>query len=95
MADAWAWAYDGQIAGCWPYKGGADQCVERAGGCAVPLRVETTKVRYANELHQALKDLTGLAMMAAAPLNTYQAAVRNSNELLQQIERECVEVAGK
>ncbi len=91
MADAWAWVHEGEIASCSQHKGGADQCVERAGGCTVPLRVETAKVRYANELHQALKDLTGLAMMAAAPLNTYQAAVRNSNELLQQIERESTE----
>lgn len=47
--------------------------------------------KYSADLHQVLKDLTGLAKMASAPLNTYQAAVRNSDELLKQIERESTE----
>ncbi|WP_421921635.1 hypothetical protein [Marinobacter salarius] len=47
--------------------------------------------KYSAELHQVLKDLTGLAKLASAPLNTYQAAVRNSDELLKQIERESTE----
>jgi len=45
----------------------------------------------AAELHQVLKDLTGLAKLAAAPLNTYEAAVRNADELLKQIDRESLE----
>jgi len=49
------------------------------------------KQKYAPELYQVLKDLTGLAKMAAAPLNTYRAAVRNSDELLKQIDRESTE----
>lgn len=49
------------------------------------------KQKYTPELYQVLKDLTGLAKMGAAPLNTYQAAVRNSDELLKQIERESTE----
>ncbi len=57
----------------------------------MPLRAETAKVRHADELYQVLKDLTGLAKMAACPLNTYKAAIRNSDELLQQIERESME----
>lgn len=47
--------------------------------------------KYSTELHQVLEDLTGLAKLASAPLNTYQAAVRNSDELLKQIERESTE----
>lgn len=47
--------------------------------------------KYSVDLHQVLQDLTGLAKMASAPLNTYQAAVRNSDELLKQIERESTE----
>lgn len=47
--------------------------------------------KYSEDLHQVLKDLTGLAKLGSAPLNTYQAAVRNSDELLKQIERESTE----
>ncbi|EDM46254.1 hypothetical protein [Marinobacter algicola] len=47
--------------------------------------------KYSADLHQVLKDLTGLAKLGSAPLNTYQAAVRNSDELLKQIERESTE----
>jgi hypothetical protein len=91
VADEWAWIHEGRVAGAFIGKTPADFCADRAGGCVIPLRAETAKVRYADELYQVLKDLTGLAMMASAPLNTYQAAVRNSNELLQQIERESTE----
>lgn len=88
MADAWAWIHEGQVAGVFVRQPEVDFCVERAGGCAMPLRAETAKVRYADELYQVLKDLTGLAKLAACPLNTYKAAIRNSDELLQQIDRE-------
>ena len=91
MADAWAWIHAGQVAGVFDSRNAATFCAARSGGCALPLRAETAKVRYADELYQVLKDLTGLAMMAAAPLNTYRAAVRNSNELLKQIESESTE----
>jgi len=91
MADAWAWVHSGQIGGLFLTKSQADWCVERADGCVVPMRVETAKVRHANELHQTLKNLTGLAKMAASPLNTYQAAIRNADLLLEQIERESME----
>ena len=47
--------------------------------------------RHANDLYQVLKDLTGLAKLAAAPLNTYQAAVRNADELLKTIDTESTE----
>lgn len=91
MADAWAWVHSGQIGGLFLTKNQADWCVERADGCVVPMRVETAKVRHANELHQTLKNLTGLAKMAASALNTYQAAIRNADLLLEQIERESME----
>jgi hypothetical protein len=65
--------------------------IERYNLKRVPLMIETAKARHADELYQVLKDLTGLAKMASAPLNTYQAAVRNSDELLAQIERESTE----
>lgn len=91
MADAWAWVHSGEMAGCWPQRSAAEFCADRSGGCVVPLRVETAAVRHAADLHQVLKDLTGLAKMAACPLNTYKAAIRNSDELLKQIERESTE----
>ncbi|MGP9834244.1 hypothetical protein [Marinobacter sp. NSM] len=91
MADAWAWIHEGQVAGAFVHKGPADFCTDRAGGFVIPLRAETAKVRYADELYQVLKDLTGLAKMAACPLNTYKAAIRNSDELLKQIDRESTE----
>lgn len=62
--------------------------VSRHGVKVVPLMLETAKARRADELYQVLKDLTGLAKMASAPLNTYQAAMRNADELLKQIESE-------
>ena len=91
MADAWAWIHEGQVAGVFVRWPEVNFCIDRAGGCAMPLRAETAKVRHADELYQVLKDLTGLAKMAACPLNTYKAAIRNSDELLQQIERESME----
>lgn len=91
MAEAWAWIHEGQVAGAFIGKPPADFCADRAGGCVIPLRAETAKVRHADELYQVLKDLTGLAKLAACPLNTYKAAIRNSDELLKQIDRESTE----
>jgi len=91
MADAWGWLRDGEISTTYVQRDSVGSLVERAGGSAVPLRIESALVRHADDLHQVLKDLTGLAKMASAPMNTYQAAVRNAVELLKQIERESME----
>lgn len=57
----------------------------------VPLVRETASTRHADDLCQVLKDLVALAKLAASTLNTYQAALRNADELLKQIDRESAE----
>lgn len=90
MADAWGWVYPGDagITSACSSKGVVDSLAEQHNLIVVPLVIETAKNRHADELYQVLKDLTGLAKLAAAPLNTYQAAIRNADELLKQIESE-------
>lgn len=91
MADAWAWVHSGQIGGLFLTKSQADWCVERADGCVVPMRVETAKVRHANELHTALKGLVDLAKRLTAFNGARPASLLIADELLQQIERESME----
>lgn len=91
MADAWGWLRDGEIISAYVQRGSVESLADRSSGRAVALKIETAPVRYAGDLHQVLRDLTGLAKMASAPMNTYQAAVRNAVELLKQIERESME----
>ncbi len=59
-------------------------------GRVVPLQVETAKSRRAEELYQVLRDLTTMAKLGVpiSGINTYAAAVRNSDELLQRIDDE-------
>jgi hypothetical protein len=91
MADAWAWVHNGEIANCSQYKSNAEFLADRAGGCIVPLRVETAKVRYANELHQALKSMADLAKRLTAFNDARPASLLIADELLKQIERESTE----
>lgn len=93
MADAYGLIWPGESGIFSAYAGNADisYAVERYKVREVPLMIETPKARHADDLYQVLKDLTGLAKMASAPLNTYQAAVRNADELLKLIERESTE----
>ncbi len=91
MADAWAWVHSGQIGGLFLTKNQADWCIERADGCVVPMRVETAKVRRADELHTALKGLVDLAKRLTAFNDARPASLLIADELLQQIERESME----
>ncbi|SOB76141.1 hypothetical protein SAMN04488490_1817 [Marinobacter sp. LV10R510-11A] len=93
MADAFGLVWPGEEEIYTTYTPGTDvrEVMERYKLRRVPLMLETAKARHADELHQVLKDLTGLVKMASAPLNTYQAAIRNADELLKQIESESTE----
>lgn len=57
-------------------------------GRVVPLQLETASTRHADDLCQVLKDLTGMAKLAASHLNSYHAAIRNAEELLNLIDNE-------
>ncbi len=93
MADAWGWICPGDtgITSACSSKSVVDSLAAQHDLVVVPLVRETANTRHADDLHQVLKDLTGLAKMASAPLNTYQAAIRNADELLKQIESESTE----
>ncbi|MGO1500806.1 MAG: hypothetical protein ACTHWH_05935 [Marinobacter sp.] len=95
MADAWGWVYPGDagITSACASRSVVDSLAEQHDLIVVPLVRETANTRHADDLHQVLKDLTGLAKLAAAPLNTYQAAIRNADELLKLIEDESTEEA--
>lgn len=95
MTDAWGWVYPGDagITSACSSKGVVDSLAEQHSLIVVPLVRETAKNRHADELYQVLKDLAGLAKLAAAPLNTYQAAIRNADELLNLINSESTEDA--
>lgn len=54
----------------------------------VPLVRETASTRHADDLCQVLKDLTGMAKLGASHLNSYHAAIRNAEELLNLIDNE-------
>ncbi|MFP3979135.1 hypothetical protein [Marinobacter sp. KMM 10035] len=90
MADAWGWVYPGDtgITSACSSKGVVDSLAKQHDLVVVPLVRETAKTRHADQLYQVLKDLTGLAKLAASTLNTYQAALRNADELLKLIESE-------
>ena len=53
----------------------------------------TPQQKHAGELHQVLSDLTSMARLGVpiSCVQTYLAAIRNAEELLKQIERECTE----
>jgi len=93
MADAYGLLWPGDKEFMSVISKGTDvsEQVERYRLSKVPLVIETPKARHADELYQVLKDLTGLAKLAASALNTYQAALRNADLLLEQIERESME----
>lgn len=93
MPDAWGWFYPGDntLTGAVTNVESLDGIVEQHNVLRVPLVVESAKVKHADDLYQVLKDLTGLAKLASSPLNAYQAAIRNADELLKQIERESTE----
>tara|TARA_R110001583_G_scaffold25218_1_gene91431 strand:- start:1488 stop:1784 length:297 start_codon:yes stop_codon:yes gene_type:complete len=93
MADAFGlrWPGDTELFTACTLGTDVNEQIESYKLVKLPLIIETAKARHADELYQVLKDLTGLAKMASAPLNTYQAAVRNADELLKQIERESTE----
>lgn len=93
MPDAWGWEHNGDLVNADTRECHINWMVDRAGGNSVPLRIETARVRYADDLYQVLKDLVGLAKLASSPLNAYHAAVRNADELLKQIESESTEDA--
>lgn len=59
-------------------------------------RQRFVRQRHADDLYQVLKDLTAMAKLAApiTALNTYQAAVRNADELLNKIDEESKEDVG-
>lgn len=91
MADAWAWVHGGKIASCSQYKSHAEWLADRAGGHVAPLRVESPKTLYADELHAALKGLVDLAKRLTAFNDARPASLLIADELLQQIERESME----
>lgn len=90
MADAFGLVWPGEKEVFTACPNGTDVCetMERYKLRRVPLMIETATARHADDLHQVLKDLVGLAKLASAPLNTYQAAIRNADELLKLIEHE-------
>jgi len=59
-------------------------------GRVVPLQVETAKSRHADELYQVLRDLTSMAKLGVpiSGINTYLAAIRNAEQLLEKIDEE-------
>jgi hypothetical protein len=59
-------------------------------GRVVPLQVETAKSRHADELYQVLRDLTSMAKLGVpiSCINTYLAAIRNAEQLLEKIDEE-------
>lgn len=59
-------------------------------GRVVPLQVETAKSRHADELYQVLRDLTAMAKLGIpiSCINTYLAAIRNAEQLLEKIDDE-------
>ncbi|GGE75718.1 hypothetical protein GCM10011533_30080 [Streptosporangium jomthongense] len=93
MADAYGLIWPGDEELLTVFTPGADlqDQVERYKLRKVPLVIETAKNRHADDLHEVLKDLAAMAKMAVAAQNTYQAALRNAEELLKQIDRESTE----
>jgi hypothetical protein len=59
-------------------------------GRVVPLQVQTAKSRHAEELYQVLRDLTAMAKLGVpiSGINTYLAAIRNAEQLLEKIDEE-------
>ncbi len=53
-------------------------------------QVETAKSRHADELYQVLRDLTSMAKLGVpiSCINTYLAAIRNAEQLLEKIDEE-------
>lgn len=90
MAEAWGlvWPGETELFLASNSRAALGDAIERYQVRVVPLTRETAKAKHADELYQVLKDLTGLAKLASAPLNTYAAAVRNADELLKQVELE-------
>ena len=64
-------------------------------GRVVPLQIETPITRHADELHQVLSDLTSMARLGVpiSCINTYLAAIRNAEQLLEKIDQESTEDA--
>lgn len=62
-------------------------------GRVVPLQVETAKSRHADELYQVLRDLTSMAKLGVpiSCINTYLAAIRNAEQLLEKVDNESTE----
>lgn len=64
-------------------------------GRLVPLQIETPKTRHADDLYQVLSDLVSMAKMGVpiCCFNTYLAAIRNAEQLLEKIDQESTEDA--
>lgn len=64
-------------------------------GTVVPLQIETPKSRHADDLYQVLSDLTAMARLGVpiSCINTYLAAIRNAEQLLEKIDQESTEDA--
>lgn len=62
-------------------------------GRVVALQIETPKTRHADDLYQVLRDLASMARLGIpiSCINTYVAAIRNAEELLQKIDDESTE----
>lgn len=62
-------------------------------GRVVPLQVETAKSRHADELYQVLRDLTSMSKLGVpiSCINTYLAAIRNAEQLLEKVDNESTE----
>lgn len=62
-------------------------------GRVVPLQLETAKSRHADELYQVLRDLTSMAKLGVpiSCINTYLAAIRNAEQLLEKVDNESTE----
>tara|TARA_B100000214_G_scaffold318205_1_gene252397 strand:+ start:782 stop:1117 length:336 start_codon:yes stop_codon:yes gene_type:complete len=62
-------------------------------GRVLPLQVETAKSRHADELYQVLRDLTSMAKLGVpiSCINTYLAAIRNAEQLLEKVDNESTE----
>ena len=62
-------------------------------GRVVPLQVETAKSQHAEELYEVLHDLTAMAKLGVpiSGINTYLAAIRNAEQLLENIDNESTE----
>lgn len=86
---AWGVEHNGMVVDAYPTQTEARlMCKHLEKAKPVPLCQYTPVTSHAGDLFQVLKDLVGLARLAAAPLNTYHAAVRNADELIKDVERQ-------